>query len=76
MLLKNTILIPVNQCLQNYKMPNKEIKVPNIGEFKDVEVIEVLVSNGQSISNIHSDQTDQLIKCHFTGFFASEFFRE
>ena len=31
-------------------MPDKEIKVPNIGEFKDVEVIEVLVSNGQSIS--------------------------
>ena len=31
-------------------MSDKEIKVPNIGEFKDVEVIEVLVSNGQSIS--------------------------
>ena len=30
-------------------MPNQEIKVPNIGEFKDVEVIEVLISNGQSI---------------------------
>ena len=27
-----------NQCLQNYKMTEKEIKVPNIGEFKDVEV--------------------------------------
>ena len=25
-------------------MSDKEIKVPNIGEFKDVEVIEVLVS--------------------------------
>ena len=30
-------------------MSEKEIKVPNIGEFKDVEVIEVLVSNGQSL---------------------------
>ena len=40
----------VNQCQQNYKMLDKEIKVPNIGEFKDVEVIEVLVSNGQSVS--------------------------
>ena len=39
-----------NQCQQNYKMSDKEIKVPNIGEFKNVEVIEVLVSNGQSLS--------------------------
>jgi len=31
-------------------MPDKEIKVPNIGKFKDVEVIEILVSTGQSIS--------------------------
>ncbi|NQW07301.1 MAG: 2-oxo acid dehydrogenase subunit E2 [Candidatus Pelagibacter sp.] len=31
-------------------MSNKEIKVPNIGEFKEVEVIEVLVSDGQSLS--------------------------
>ena len=30
-------------------MFDKEIKIPNIGEFKDAEVIEVLVSNGQSI---------------------------
>ncbi|MBD1156724.1 2-oxo acid dehydrogenase subunit E2 [Pelagibacterales bacterium SAG-MED20] len=30
-------------------MSDKEIKVPNIGEFKDVEVIEVLVSDGQSV---------------------------
>ena len=30
-------------------MPDKEIKIPNIGDFKDVEVIEVLVSIGQSI---------------------------
>ena len=26
-----------------------EIKVPNIGDFKDVEVIEVLVTEGQTI---------------------------
>ena len=30
-------------------MPDQEIKVPNIGEFKDVEVIEVLISNNQVI---------------------------
>ena len=30
-------------------MTETEIKVPNIGDFKDVEVIEVLVSEGQSI---------------------------
>ena len=31
-------------------MSIEEILVPNIGDFKDVEVIEVLVSNGQDIS--------------------------
>ena len=30
-------------------MSKKTIKVPNIGEFKDVEVIEVLIKNGQEI---------------------------
>ena len=30
-------------------MSETEIKVPNIGDFKDVEVIEVLVTEGQSI---------------------------
>ena len=40
----------INQCQQNYKMSDKEIKVPNIGEFKEVDVIEVLVSDGQSLS--------------------------
>ena len=30
-------------------MPKKDIKVPNIGEFKDVEVIEVLIKKGQKI---------------------------
>ena len=63
----------INQCLQNYKMPNKEIKVPNIGEFKDVEVIEVLVSNGQSISKndplvtIESDKSSVEIPSSFDG---------
>ena len=38
-----------NQCLPKFKMPDQEIKVPNIGEFKDVEVIEVLISNNQVI---------------------------
>ena len=38
-----------NQCQLNFRMSNQEIKVPNIGDFKDVEVIEVLVSEGQSI---------------------------
>ena len=39
----------ISRCQQNCKMTDKEIKVPNIGEFKNVEVIEVLVSNGQSV---------------------------
>ena len=30
-------------------MSEIDIKVPNIGEFKDVEVIEVLVSEGQKV---------------------------
>ena len=30
-------------------MSKKNIKVPNIGEFKDVEVIEVLIKDGQEI---------------------------
>ena len=30
-------------------MPVTEIKVPNIGDFKNVEVIEVLVSEGQTL---------------------------
>jgi len=63
----------VNQCQQNYKMPDKEIKVPNIGEFKDVEVIEVLVSNGQSVSKndplitIESDKSSVEIPASFDG---------
>ena len=44
-----------------------EIKVPNIGDFKDVEVIEVLVSEGQEIKKndplitIESDKSLSLI---------------
>ena len=30
-------------------MSDTEIKVPNIGDFKDVEVIEVLVFEGQKL---------------------------
>ena len=62
-----------NQCQQNYKMSDKEIKVPNIGEFKDVEVIEVLVSNGQSVSKndplitIESDKSSVEIPASFDG---------
>ena len=39
-----------NQYQPNFKMSDQEIKVPNIGDFESVEVIEVLVSIGQSIS--------------------------
>ena len=62
-----------NQCPQNYKMSDKEIKIPNIGEFKNVEVIEVLVSNGQSISKndplitIESDKSSVEIPSYFEG---------
>jgi len=62
-----------NQCLRNYKMLDKEIKVPNIGEFKDVEIIEVLVSNGDSVSKndplitIESDKSSVEIPSFFDG---------
>ena len=54
-------------------MSVKEIKVPNIGEFKEVEVIEVLVSNGQSVSKndplitIESDKSSVEIPSSFEG---------
>ena len=54
-------------------MSYQEIKVPNIGEFKDVEVIEVLVSNGQSVSKndplitIESDKSSVEIPASFDG---------
>ena len=54
-------------------MSDKQIKVPNIGEFKDVEVIEVLVSNGESVSKndplitIESDKSSVEIPSSFEG---------
>jgi pyruvate dehydrogenase E2 component (dihydrolipoamide acetyltransferase) len=54
-------------------MPDKEIKVPNIGEFKNVEVIEVLVSNDQSVLKndplitIESDKSSVEIPSSFEG---------
>jgi len=54
-------------------MSDKEIKVPNIGEFKEVEVIEVLVSSGQSVSandpliTIESDKSSVEIPASFEG---------
>ena len=63
----------INPCQPSFKMPNQEIKVPNIGEFKEVEVIEVLISNGQSISKndplitIESDKSSVEIPAYFEG---------
>jgi pyruvate dehydrogenase E2 component (dihydrolipoamide acetyltransferase) len=54
-------------------MPDKIVKVPNIGEFQDVEVIEVLVSSGQSILKndplitIESDKSSVEIPSTFNG---------
>jgi len=54
-------------------MSDQEIKVPNIGEFKDVEVIEVLVSNGQSVKKndplitIESDKSSVEISSTYEG---------
>jgi pyruvate dehydrogenase E2 component (dihydrolipoamide acetyltransferase) len=54
-------------------MPYQEIKVPNIGEFKDVEVIEVLVSEGQTLQKndplitIESDKSSVEIPSNFEG---------
>ena len=50
-----------------------EIKVPNIGDFKDVEVIEVLVSEGQTLKKndplitIESDKSSVEIPSNFDG---------
>ena len=50
-----------------------EIKVPNIGDFKDVEIIEVLVSEGQTIQKndplitIESDKSSVEIPSNFEG---------
>ncbi len=54
-------------------MSETEIKVPNIGDFKDVEVIEVLVSVGQTIKKndplitIESDKSSVEIPSNFNG---------
>ena len=54
-------------------MSEIEIKVPNIGDFKDVEVIEVLVSEGQSLKKndplitIESDKSSVEIPSNFEG---------
>jgi len=54
-------------------MPDQEIKIPNIGDFKNVEVIEVLVSDGQSISKndplitIESDKSSVEIPASLDG---------
>ena len=62
-----------NQCQLNFRMSNQEIKVPNIGDFENVEVIEVLVSEGQSISKndplitIESDKSTVEIPASYEG---------
>ena len=54
-----------------------EIKVPNIGDFKDVEVIEVLVSEGQTIQKndplitIESDKSSVEIPSNVEGMIKS-----
>ena len=54
-------------------MSDTEIKVPNIGEFKDVEVIEVLVTEGQTLKKkdplitIESDKSSVEIPSNFDG---------
>ena len=54
-------------------MSETEIKVPNIGDFKDVEVIEVLVSEGQNLQKndplitIESDKSSVEIPSNFEG---------
>jgi len=54
-------------------MSNQKIKVPNIGDFENVEVIEVLVSEGQSILKndplitIESDKSSVEIPASYEG---------
>ena len=54
-------------------MSETEIKIPNIGDFKDVEVIEVLVLEGQEIKKndplitIESDKSSVEIPSNFNG---------
>ena len=62
-----------NQCQLSFRMSNQEIKVPNIGDFENVEIIEVLVSEGQSISKndplitIESDKSSVEIPASYEG---------
>ena len=54
-------------------MSETKIKVPNIGDFKDVEVIEVLVTVGQILQKndplitIESDKSSVEIPSNFEG---------
>ncbi len=54
-------------------MSEIDIKIPNIGDFKDVEVIEVLVSEGQALKKndplitIESDKSSVEIPSNFDG---------
>ena len=54
-------------------MSETQIKVPNIGDFKDVEVIEVLISEGQTLKKndplitIESDKSSVEIPSNFDG---------
>ena len=54
-------------------MSEIEVKIPNIGDFKDVEVIEVLVSEGQILKKndplitIESDKSSVEIPSNFDG---------
>ncbi len=63
----------ISQCPLNYKMKEINIKVPNIGDFTDVEVIEVLVNEGQDILKndplitIESDKSSVEIPSNFEG---------
>ena len=62
-----------NLCQPSFKMSDQEIKVPNIGDFNDVEVIEVLVSEGQilkkndALITIESDKSSVEIPSNFEG---------
>ena len=54
-------------------MSTIDIKVPNIGDFKDVEIIEVLVQNGQEISKgdpiitLESDKSSVEVPSDYSG---------
>ena len=41
-------------------MANQKILVPDMGDFKDVEIIEVLVKEGQNIKK--NDETNEIYK--------------